>query len=109
MGSLPRFIGSSGSEVGDHAEGLKPGAGRRSGVGPELHADRTKRSSAFWAVALAPILQGGGLVHRRKAARKQPVDWEENRALLQSISSWPLLTSRTAILSARKPAAPASR
>ncbi len=76
---------------------------------PELHADRTKRSSAFWAVALAPILQGGGLVHRRKAARKQPVDWEENRALLQSISSWPLLTSRTAILSARKPAAPASR
>jgi hypothetical protein len=34
---------------------------------PQLHADRTKRSSAFWAVALAPILQGGGLVHRRKA------------------------------------------
>jgi SAM-dependent methyltransferase len=73
---------------------------------PELHADRTKRSSAFWAVALAPILQGGGLVHRRKAARKRPVDWEKNRALLQSISSWPLLTSRTAILSARKPTAP---
>jgi SAM-dependent methyltransferase len=71
---------------------------------PELHADRIKRSSAFWAVALAPLLQGGGLVHRRKAARKRPADWEENRALLESISSWPLLTSRTAILSARKPA-----
>jgi SAM-dependent methyltransferase len=72
---------------------------------PELHADRVKRSSAFWAVALAPILQGGGLLHRRKAARKLPSDWEGNRALLESIASWPLLTSRTAILSARKPAA----
>lgn len=71
---------------------------------PELHADRVKRSSAFWAVALAPILQGGGLLHRRKAARKRPADWHENRALLESISSWPLLTSRTVILSARKPA-----
>lgn len=70
-----------------------------------FHGDRTKRSSAFWAVLLAPLLASASGLQRRRMARKRPQGWERNRDLLRQLSSWPLLTSRTAILAARKPPA----
>ena len=70
-----------------------------------LHGDRSKRSAALWAAILSPLLLGASAVHRRRVARKRPQGWEGNRDLLRQLASWPLLTSRTAILAARKPPA----
>lgn len=80
-------------------------AARRAGlVEPHLVSDRTKRSAALWAALLAPLLLVGGGLHRRRVARKRPQAWAEGRETLEEIASWPLLTGRTAILEARKPA-----
>jgi 2-polyprenyl-3-methyl-5-hydroxy-6-metoxy-1,4-benzoquinol methylase len=70
-------------------------------VDPSLHADRTKRSSAVLAVLLAPALLLAQLYYRARLARKHPEVLESNRRLITEQSGWKMLTSRTAILSAR--------
>jgi len=70
---------------------------------PRFSGDRTKRSAAAWAILCAPGLWLGQWAHRRRLARKRPDVLEQNRELLEAQRSWRLLTSRTAILSSRKP------
>jgi SAM-dependent methyltransferase len=84
---------------------LALGAVRAGLVEPRFHGDRTKRSSAFWTVLLWPLLLAGSALHRRRVVRQRPQGWERNRDLLRQLGSWPLLTSRTALLVARKPPA----
>ena len=73
-------------------------------VEPELHSDRTKSSAAALAVLCSPALFVGGALQQARLARKQPTLLAENRELLAAQRSWRMLTGRTAILSARKPA-----
>jgi 2-polyprenyl-3-methyl-5-hydroxy-6-metoxy-1,4-benzoquinol methylase len=72
-------------------------------VDPSLHPDRTKRSSAVYAVLLAPALFLAQVSHRSRLARKHPDVLAANRKLIAEQSGWSMLTSRTAILSARTP------
>jgi 2-polyprenyl-3-methyl-5-hydroxy-6-metoxy-1,4-benzoquinol methylase len=69
-------------------------------VDPHLHSDRTKRSSALYAVLLSPALFVAQLSHRSRMARKHPDVFEANRRLIAEQSGWKMLTSRTTILSA---------
>ncbi len=71
---------------------------------PTFHADRRKRSAAFWAVLLAPLLLGARAFQTARLRRKQPAVLAQNEGLLRALGSFPMLTSRTAILAARKPA-----
>jgi SAM-dependent methyltransferase len=77
---------------------------RASLVRPRLSSDRTKRSAALYAVALWPLFFAGALWLDARLARKHPDVLRENRELLASLRSWRLLTGRTAILCAEKPA-----
>lgn len=70
---------------------------------PRFSGDRTKRSAAAYAILCAPGLWLGQWAHRRRLARKRPELLEQNRELLEAQRSWRMLTSRTAILSSRKP------
>lgn len=70
-------------------------------VDPRLHSDRTKRSSAVYALLLAPALLLAQVSHRSRLARKHPEVLDANRRLIAEQSGWRMLTSRTAILSAR--------
>lgn len=76
---------------------------------PELLGDRTKSSAAALTIALSPLLVTGSLLQRARIARKRPELLAENRALLDAQGSWRMLTSRTAILRARKPLSSAAR
>jgi SAM-dependent methyltransferase len=78
-------------------------------VEPRFQVDRTKRSAALWTLALSPLLLVGALLHHRKVSRRRPQASEHSRGLLLELSGWSLLTGRTAILVARKPAPASSR
>jgi SAM-dependent methyltransferase len=71
---------------------------------PQLLSDRTKRSSAVWAILLGPVFLAGPAWLDARLARKHPQILRENRELLAALRSWRLLTGRTAILCAQKPA-----
>ena len=71
---------------------------------PSLHSDRTKRSSALLTVLLSPFLFVAGRLHRARMSRKRPEVLAENRGLIDEQTSWPMLTSRTAILRVERPA-----
>ena len=71
---------------------------------PTLHGDRRKRSALAWLPLCAPVLLGAGAFQRARLARKQPVVLEENRALLRALGGLGMLTARTVILCALKPA-----
>jgi SAM-dependent methyltransferase len=76
----------------------------RSGmVDVRLVHDRRKSSASALALLTAPVWLAGGALQRMHLARKQPALLRENRELLTQVSSWNLLTGRTAILSARRP------
>ena len=75
---------------------------------PSFHADRRKRSASFWTIALAPALVGTRLFQTARLRKKQPAVLEQNRAMLDDLHRFPMLTSRTAILLAHKPGAVAS-
>lgn len=80
-------------------------AALRAGLGEvELTTDRVKRSAAAWVVLLSPLLLLARLAQHRRLARRRPDVLAANRELLRGLESWALLTGRTAVLSARKPA-----
>ena len=68
----------------------------------EVHADRTKRSAALWTFLLAPILFPAHWLARARFRGKQPAVAAENAPILDALMSWPMLTSRSAIIEARK-------
>ncbi len=71
---------------------------------PSLSADRSKRSAAFAAVLLSPLLWIGRRRLEGRLGRKHPEVLAENRELLAELSGWSMLTARTAVLVAHKPA-----
>jgi len=71
---------------------------------PTLHGDRTKRSAAAWTVLLGPLIVVSRLWHTFRLRRKRPQLLRENSRALAALNGWKMLTSRTAILEARKPA-----
>lgn len=93
---------------GGHIHPLSPyflayGALRAGMREPALSSDRQKSSAAAIALLTAPLWLAGTALQRRRLARKQPELLRENAALLASLSSWRMLTGRTAILCARRP------
>ncbi len=93
---------------GGHIHPLSPyflayGALRAGMSEPRLSSDRQKSSAAAIALLTAPLWLAGTALQRRRLARKQPELLRENRALLDELASWRMLTGRTAILSARRP------
>jgi SAM-dependent methyltransferase len=74
-------------------------------VEPRLGHDRRKHSASALALLTAPFWLAGGALQRLRLARERPELLRENRELLGQVSGWNLLTGRTAILAARRPAA----
>jgi SAM-dependent methyltransferase len=73
-------------------------------VQPTLHGDRTKRSALAWLPFCSPLVLGASAFQRGRLQKKQPAVLEQNRDLLRAMSGIGMLTSRTVILCARKPA-----
>lgn len=73
-------------------------------VRPRLVHDRVKSSAATLTVLASPALLAGRAWHRLRLARKRPALLAENRELLAAQNGWSLLTGRTAVLVAEKPA-----
>jgi SAM-dependent methyltransferase len=71
---------------------------------PALRGDRRKRSALAWLVPLAPVLLAAGAFQRARLRSKHPEVLAQNRGLLRALGGIDLLTARTAILCARKPA-----
>jgi SAM-dependent methyltransferase len=95
--------------LGGHIQPMTPYflayAALRAGlVEPRFFSDRTKRSSAALALLLSPALLAAQAFHRVRLSRKRPAILRENRELIAGQSSWSLLTSRSTVLCARKPA-----
>jgi SAM-dependent methyltransferase len=70
-----------------------------------LHPARTKASAVGWTVLLAPFLLAGRLRNTLRLRAKPPDVLAENRALIRALCGFGLLTSRTAVLRARRPEA----
>lgn len=73
-------------------------------VRPRLVHDRTKSSAAALTVLAGPALLAGRAWHTLRLRRKRPALLDENRSLLSAQHGWRMLTSRTAVLVAEKPA-----
>jgi SAM-dependent methyltransferase len=71
-------------------------------IEPTFHPDRTKTSGAILTVLLGPALWLAAHAQRRRMQRKWLDVYEDNRALLESIGGWGMLTCRTAVLKALK-------
>jgi SAM-dependent methyltransferase len=69
-----------------------------------LLPDRRKSSAFLWTLLLLPALLAGRAAHRMRLRIKHPAILKENSIWLQRVDSLDMLTSRTAILAARKPA-----
>jgi SAM-dependent methyltransferase len=79
---------------------------RRAGFGDIAFAkDRTKRSAAFLAVLFYPLLRLASARYDRALRAYDPEVWQENAGIVSEVNRLPLLTSRSCILIARKPAA----
>jgi len=72
-------------------------------VDPTFHPDRAKSSAVGWTILIAPFLLVGRLKNTLRLKLKWPDTLRENSALVAAQCGWGLLTSRTAVLSARKP------
>lgn len=68
-----------------------------------LSPDRTKRSAAFFAALLWPGSKLGTAAHTRRIARREPELAAETDAVAREANSWTALTSRSLVVSARKP------
>lgn len=73
-------------------------------VEPSFHPDRTKSSAVALAALLSPALLLGHWSFQRRLRRKRPEVLDQNRAILSATQGWGLLTCRTTILRATKPA-----
>jgi SAM-dependent methyltransferase len=71
------------------------------------HADKPQKSSVFWAGLLRPFLQLANRMSRRRRNRRFGCAPDEMEQLAELNNSWPVLTGRTLIVSARRrPASP---
>jgi len=70
----------------------------------EPHADKSQKSSAFWATLLGPFLRLANRMSRRRRRRRFGCAPEEMEQLGDLNNSWPVLTGRTLIVSARRSA-----
>lgn len=78
-------------------------AAQRAGIERiRLRGDRTKRSSAGWAVAFSPLLGISRLVQTGRLRRMGRGGESATTGILADLWSWDLLTSRTVILSGVK-------
>jgi SAM-dependent methyltransferase len=108
FGPLP-LSGADERLLGGHIHPIAPYylalAALRAGlVAPRLRGDRRKRSALAWLPFLWPALALSSAFQRARLARKAPELLDDNRALLAEIGGLELLTARTAILCATKPA-----
>jgi SAM-dependent methyltransferase len=73
-------------------------------VRPTFHPDRTKRSAVALAALFAPAILFGRALFRARMRRKLPTELAQNRAVLEATQGFALLTCRTAVLRAERPA-----
>lgn len=66
--------------------------------------DRTKRSALLALVLFLPLLLAGNAGFRARLRRKRPQVARENRALLDAMNDWRMLTARSVVVIGRKPA-----
>ena len=71
-----------------------------------VHADRRKRSCLALFAALYPFLKFGTWWYRNQLLRYDREVWEENKNVASAVNSMALLTSRSCVVSARKPGCP---
>jgi 2-polyprenyl-3-methyl-5-hydroxy-6-metoxy-1,4-benzoquinol methylase len=71
----------------------------------EPHADKTQKSSAFWATVLSPLLQFVAWRGHARRLRHSGSLLPELERLAHLNNSWPALTGRTIVITACKPAA----
>jgi len=71
--------------------------------GIALHADRTKRSAAFWAALAWPFLRISTARALRRLAR-EPKLYAETATITREANGWTALTSRSLVFFAAKPA-----
>ncbi|MEW6163752.1 MAG: class I SAM-dependent methyltransferase [Pseudomonadota bacterium] len=69
---------------------------------PVLDIDKTQKTSAFWAVLLAPLLWIGRYRFMRRERVRFKTITPENAPVVAIHFSWPLLTGRTVVVSAVK-------
>ena len=70
---------------------------------PDFHLDRRKRSATFLSVLLWPLLKIASWQYDRKIKKYDFDDWEENREIISQMNSFDLLTSRSCIITVKKP------
>ena len=68
----------------------------------EPHAGKTQKSSVFWATLLAPFLRFAVERAYRRRRRSYGALLPEIEQLARLNNSWPVLTGRTLIVTARK-------
>ena len=68
----------------------------------ELSIDKVQRSSVFWMIIFAPIMFIGWHRFMRRERKKFKTITAENKPLVESHFSWPLLVGRTIVVSAIK-------
>jgi len=71
----------------------------------DVRSDRTKRSAVFMTALLYPFLAVGSSMNAARLRRKNPRTMAEDADVIRSVNSWRILTGRTAVLRAVKPAA----
>lgn len=79
------------------------GARRAGFEEPDFHLDRRKRSATFLSVLLWPLLKIASWQYNRTIKNYDLDDWEENREIIAQMNSFDLLTSRSCIITVKKP------
>lgn len=83
---------------------LVTGLRRRGFAEVRFVRDRTKRGAAFLALLCYPLLRLASWRYGRALRRYDGTVWEENAGVVSEVNRLPVLTSRSCILVARKPA-----
>jgi hypothetical protein len=65
--------------------------------------DRTKRGAAFLAILCFPLLRLASWRYDRALRNYDAGVWDENAAVVAEVNRFPMLTSRSCIVVARKP------
>lgn len=63
-----------------------------------VHFDRQKRSAAFLATVLGPVLALGHAGFKARLRRKENATYRENEKLIAQLNSWDMLTSRSIVM-----------